>query len=248
MEQQTQTINNKEYPRSKSILMTQFFFKKPGAVIQDGKLSMHAPQAGIPSTENLPIENINGIYFGLEITKMRIEGMGAPAPMDLYKFTTKDGHTHLLHPANMHPNTVKELIRDLLSINPKILLGEKVAAFLKRKIPSQKFSWDYTTKRKKFWKRHSETEMDRPAMDTLVGLMSGLLLIFAPFGSVLVGAIVFDADSGIQIFLLIVSGLAFGVGFMNAVFLPLLSQYFGHIVTASAFALTLVLYLVAILL
>jgi len=140
--------------------------------------------------------------------------------------------------------TFQELFRDLIKLNPKIILSEKMEQFLSEDITEKELKFDFEVHKGEFFKRDKELSQKYPSLDAFIGLTIVFLILPIPFvfggvGDYLLTQKFGDGYHLYRICSVVASGLAFTVAITN-LFISLVSMYLGHKLTIISLIITII--------
>ena len=161
-----------------------------------------------------------------------------------YIIIDKSGKEYTLPYSILEGITYKELLRDLIKLNPKITLSEELKEFLSDEIKKIEFKFDFQVHKGEIFKRGKEFSQKHPSLDaflvlTCVCLTILITSIFAGVGFYILTQIFGDTFQSYRLVSIVISGLVFALATIN-LFMSLVSQYLGHKLTIISIVITLI--------
>jgi len=212
----------KKYKTSNLIKVFTLGIKRYGYKIDRGILTVIGL---IP--KHISIDSIDTISFELR--------SAGTAMSYFYIVIDKQGKEFQLSYSTLDGDTYQDMFREILKINPNIVLTDKMKNFLDSEITHKILKFDFNVNKGEFFKRDQELSQKYPSLDAFIGLT--IVFVFFPipfvFGGVgnklLIDTFGADYDS-FRIWMIVISGIAFMVALTN-LFISLVSMYLGHKLT-----------------
>ena len=221
----------KKYKTSNLVKVFTLGLKRYGYKIDRGILTV---MGLIP--KHISIDSIDMISFELR--------SAGKAMSYFYIIIDKRGKEFQLSYSTLDGDTYQEMFREILEINPNIILTDKMRNFLDSEITHKILKFDFNVHKGEFFIRDQELSQKYPSLDAFIGLT--IVFVFFPIPFV-VGGIgnkflieFFGADYEIyRIWAIVISGIAFTLALSN-LFISLVSMYLGHKLTVISLIISLI--------
>jgi hypothetical protein len=219
----------KKYKTSNLIKIYTLGLKRYGYMIDRGILTI---MGLIP--KHISIDLIDMISF-----ELRSVGKGMSY---FYIIIDKRGKEFPLSYSKLDGNTYQDLFRDILKINPNIVLTDKMSNFLNSEITHRVLKFDFNVHKGEFFKRDQELSQKYPSLDAFIGLT--IVFVFFPIPLVfgVVGNKLLIDNYGVyydsyRLWAIVIGGIAFMVTLTNLL-ISLVSMYLGHRLTFISLIIT----------
>lgn len=221
----------KKYKTSNLIKVFTLGLKRYGYKIDRGILTV---MGLIP--KHISIDSIGAITFELRSV--------GKAMSYFYIITDNRGKEFQLSYSTLDGDTYQDMFREILKINPNIVLTDKMRNFLDSEITHKILKFDFNVHKGAFFKRDQELSQKYPSLDAFIGFT--IVFVFFPipfiFGGVGNGLLIDtfgDNYHSYRIWAIVISGIAFMVALTN-LFISLVSMYLGHKLTLISLIITLI--------
>ena len=187
------------------------------------------------------IDNIDRISFK---TITVYTNIGTFSSSYVYVITDNRGKRLVLLYSLLEGVTFQKLFRDLIKLNQRITLCERLEWFLSEDITEKELKFDFKVHKGEFFKRDKELSQKYPSLDAFIGLTIVFLIFPIPFifggiGDYLLTQRFGDGYQLYRIISIVISGLAFAVAITN-LFISLVSMYLGHKLTILSLVITII--------
>lgn len=221
----------KKYKTSNLIKVFTLGLKRYGYKIDRGILTV---MGLIP--KHISIDSIDTISFELRSAGIAISYF--------YTVIDKQGKEFQLSYSTLDGNVYQDMFREILKINPNIVLSDKMKNFLDSEITHKILKFYFNVNKGEFFKRDQELSQKYPSLDAFIGLT--IVFVFFPipfvFGGIgnilLIDTFGADYDS-FRIWTIVISGIAFMLALTN-LFISLVSMYLGHKLTFISLIITVI--------
>ena len=208
----------------------------------------------IIDNEIIKVYNINLLPIKINIRDIKaiFYGISTSTNTSVYILEMEYGKQLCIPVSFFEGKVYQELIKDLISINNKIELENRVQEFITRDIrPRRKLRFDFSYHKGEFLKRDFQLSQENPSLNTAIGLgiAFGCIIIVCLFwfgGYSLLENIFGTPVASYRVISLVISSFAFCVTFIN-LFIALISMYLGHRITIISSLICLITMVISLL-
>ncbi len=220
----------KKYRTSNLIRLFTLGLKRYGFKIDRGVLTVIGL---IP--KHISIDSIDAISFELRSTGKA---------MSYFYIVRYKGKKLYLPYSMLDGDTYQDMFREILKINPNIVLTDNMKNFIDSEITRKILRFDFNVHKGEFFKRDQELSQKYPSLDAFIGFTIVFIFISVPVIFLVVGnkllIDIFGADYTLyRLLAIVISGIAFTVTLTN-LFISLVSMYLGHKLTYISLIITVI--------